>query len=253
MSLLLNPVPNGGRSSRQRARAANDATPLPALEQSIAHELNQPLAAIALHAAAAGKWLRRAEPDVARALASLALIGAAAVQAGDIVRGLHGLAAGRRHASARVDIDGAVRDTLPLLQPRLHGIGIELALGLDGATIDANRAQLQQVITNLVLNATEAHAGSGLSRPHRIRITTRRYNDHEIELAVSDNGPGVKSADQVRLFADMFSTKSDASGAARGIGLPICQSIVRAHGGSILFEPGQPHGACFRVRLPAHQ
>ena len=221
---------------------------------AIAHELNQPLAAIGLHAAAAGKWLGRAEPDIERALDSLAMIGAAGRQAGEIVRGMQRLAAGQTE-TAGVDLDGTVRETLYLLQRRLRQqrIEVELAPGLAGCAIDANRVQLQQVVTNLIVNAIEAiaaHAGGAAPSMHRIRIETRRDGEDAIELAVSDDGPGVAPADRERIFASRFSTKPRAAGAATGMGLSISLSIARAHGGHLWFEPCVPHGACFRLRLP---
>lgn len=219
---------------------------------AIAHELNQPLAAICLHAAAAGKWLRRAEPDVERALESLALIGTAGRQAAGIVRGLQRLAASLPAETAAVDVDEAVRDTLLHLRHRLceHRISVALALGLAGGTIAANRVQLQQVLTNLLVNAIEAHAISGLAGPRRIRIESRRRDDQGIELSVSDNGPGIAPHDRVRLFASPFSTKRGTAGNAAGMGLSICLAIVRAHGGDVWFEACEPRGARFRVRLP---
>lgn len=217
---------------------------------SIAHELNQPLAAVTLHAAAAAKWLRRSQPDLERALDSLVLIGAAGRQAGDIVRGMQRLAAGQAVETAGVDVDAAVREALQLLwRPlRRHGIDLDLALGLEGRAIDANRVQLQQVVTNLILNAIEAHAGAGLPGVRRIRVETHAVNGHEIELAVSDNGPGIAPANRERVFTSLFSTKPRRK--VGGMGLSISLSIVRAHGGHVWFEPCTPHGACFRLRLP---
>jgi signal transduction histidine kinase len=144
---------------------------------------------------------------------------------------------------------------LYLLQRRLRQqrIEVELAPGLAGCAIDANRVQLQQVVTNLVVNAIEAiaaHAGGAASGMHRIRIETRRDGEDAIELAVSDDGPGVAPADRGRIFASRFSTKPRAAGAATGMGLSISLSIARAHGGHLWFEPCVPHGACFRLRLP---
>ena len=220
------------------------------LGQSVAHELNQPLAAVALHAAAAAKWLRRAQPDVERALDSLALIGAAGRQAGNIVRGLQRLATGMDTETDSVVLDRVVRETAQLLRRllRKHGIGLDLALGLGERSIEANRVQLQQVLTNLVVNAAESHAAAGLIGPRRIRIETVACGGHAVELAVSDNGPGIAPTHRERLFTSMFSTKRGSSG--NGMGLSICLSIARAHGGHIWYEPCAPQGACFRLRLP---
>jgi len=255
---------SAARHYRQQALDAGRRPDRPVIDGAgvfgltLTHELNQPLAAVTLHAAAAGKWLRRAQPDIERALDSLALIDAAGRQAGDIVRNMQRLAAGQDHETASVDVDAAVRDALRLLHPplRRHGIEVELALDLDGCAIDANRAQLQQVATNLVMNAIEAHAGAGLAGARRIRIASRRCGGHAVELEVSDNGPGIAAHDCERLFTSRFSTKRGRDGAGTGtgagLGLPITLSIVRAHGGRLWFEPCLPHGASFRLRLPVH-
>lgn len=222
------------------------------LAMAIVHEINQPLAAICLHAAAAGKWLRRADPDLERALESLALIGAAGRQAADVVCGLQRLAAKLPPETTIVDVDEAVRDTLLFLRPRLceQRIEVELALGLAGCTIAANPVQLRQLLTNLVVNAIEAHEAGGLPGARRIRVETARLGGQEIELAVSDNGPGIAPRHHARVFTAPFSTKPGTAGKVTGMGLSICLSIVRAHGGHAWFEACEPRGACFRVRLP---
>lgn len=216
---------------------------------AIAHEINQPLAAIALHAAAAHKWLQRGEPDVERALASLSQILDAGRQAGDIVRSVHRLAARQDSERGDVDVDQVLADALqwPRHLMRRQRIALEFAPGLPACVIRASRVQLQQVLTNLLLNAIEALAGRGAGgSAGRIGVSSRRYNEHEIEIAVADNGPGIAPADRERVFGRLFSTKCNGT----GMGLSISRAIARAHGGDLLFEPCTPHGACFRLRLP---
>jgi signal transduction histidine kinase len=214
---------------------------------SIAHEVNQPLAAIMLHAAAARKWLRRAQPDLERALASLTLISTAGRNAGEIVRSVQRLAAREENEVSTVAVDQTITEALQLLHRpvRKHGVEIVLALGLGDATIEANRVQLQQVVVNLLVNAVEALSASSVS-PRRIRLESRRYNEHEIEIAVADNGPGIAPENRERVFGSLYSTKPNST----GMGLSISMAIVRAHGGQIELEPCEPHGACFRFRLP---
>jgi len=247
LDLSRHPGPSGGVRAPDLPGAIDGAR---GLGLSIAHELNQPLAAMALHASAAAKWLQRAEPDVGRALDSLAMIASAAGQAGAIVRGLQGLALGQRRDIVRVDVDAAVREALLPLRERLRGIELELALDLASVAAAVNRVQLQQVVTNLVLNAIEAHAAASLTGPRRIKVSTRRHGASAIELAVADNGPGVARCHHARLFAGAFSTKRNPEREAGGIGLSICRAIARAHGGYIRFTPLSPHGASFQVCLP---
>jgi signal transduction histidine kinase len=216
---------------------------------SIAHEVNQPLAAISLHAAAARRWLSRERPDIERALSSLALIGAAGQHAGDIVRSVQRLALREQEDMDSVPVDQTITDTLRLLHRplRKHGIEIELALGLGDCTIHASRVQLQQVLTNLLVNATEALAGTSRgAAARRICVRSRRSGEHDIEIAVADNGPGIAPEHAGRVFGSLFSTKSNST----GMGLSISLAIIRAHGGHIEYEACEPHGACFRFRLP---
>jgi signal transduction histidine kinase len=234
-----------GHGSSSQVGIANE------LGLSIAHEVNQPLAAIALHAAAARKWLRRPEPDIERALTSLSLISAAGRQAGGIVRSVQRLAAGQKTEMSEVQVDDAIAEALQLLHRRLdkHGIDVELALGLGERVIHANRVQLQQLVTNLVVNAIEALANTSLADPHRrIRIESRNGQGQQIEIAVADTGPVIEPRDRDLMFSSLFSTKPKNT----GMGLSISLAIVRSHGGHIEFEPCEPHGACFRFRLPVH-
>lgn len=213
---------------------------------SIAHEVNQPLAAIALHAAAARKWLRRPEPDIERALSSIALIGDAGRHAGDIVRGMQRLVTRAGSELGTVAVDSTIGEVLLLLQHRLRqdGIGVDLALGLGDACIHANRTQVQQVLTNLLVNAIDALSGAA-GEPKRIRIASQRSGG-QVEITVTDNGPGIAPHHRDRVFGSLFSTKPHGT----GMGLAISLAIVRAHGGELGFEPAEPRGACFRLRLP---
>lgn len=236
-------VPDGALERLFRAGTVGE------LSLSIAHEVNQPLAAISLHAAAARKWLRKAPPDIERALSSIALISDAGRHAGDIVRSVQQLAASEQCDITRVHVDQTIAETLKLLhrQARRHGIAVELALGLGDCHIDASRVQLQQIITNLVVNAIEALAAHGApSAGKRIGIASRHHGERDVEISISDNGPGIALHDRDRIFGSLFSTKADGT----GMGLSISLAIVRAHGGHIGYEPVQPNGACFRFRLP---
>ena len=258
--------PPGERRAHPPAPAAAPAEPpCPCARASdrlgmvIAHEVNQPLAAIALHTAAARKWLCRAEPDIERALESLALIGAAGRQAGGIVRGMQRQAARQPLETAQVPVDAAVQDALQALcwPMRKNGIAVDAFFGLDDCSIAANRVQVQQVVNNLLVNAIEALVAGGRSQPLRIRVKTRRHGG-EVEIAVADNGPGIAPARHAQVVASLAgstdnrrtSGSTGGSTSGSGLGLAISASIVRAHGGRIWFEPGAPTGVCFRLRLP---
>lgn len=223
-----------------------------ALALSIAHEVNQPMAALALHMGAACRWLRRAEPDIGRALDSLAMAEAANHQASTIVRGMQRLASGDAPELERVPVDEAVGKALHSLRGNrhAHGIVLEQSLALGALCIAANGVQVEQVVTNLVLNAIEAHTRGSVPGARLVHVATRRHGEHEIEIVVSDNGPGIPLARRKDIFTSLVSTKPARTSRAAGMGLSICLSIVRAHGGQLWFEPAKPHGATFRLRLP---
>jgi signal transduction histidine kinase len=230
----------------QHTRAARAGT-VGELGIAIAHEVNQPLAAILLHAAAARRWLRRAQPDTARALEALEQISACGRQAGDIVRSVRGLARREGEAATTFALDAAVGDVALLLRALMvrQNVQLETRLQLPDRQIHASRAQIQQVLINLLLNAIEALADVS-DRPRRIVLETAPAGPGLVELRVRDNGPGIAPAERERIFEALYSTKPHGT----GVGLSISRAIARAHGGHIECVPALPHGALFRVVLP---
>jgi signal transduction histidine kinase len=230
----------------QQTRAARAGT-VGELGITIAHEVNQPLAAILLHAAAARRWLRRGQPDTARALEALEQITACGRQAGDIVRSVRGLARREGEAASMFALDTAVGEVAQLLRALMvrQNVQLETRLLLPERQIHASRAQIQQVLINLLLNAIEALAGVS-DRPRRIVLESVPVGAALVELRVRDNGPGIAPADRERIFDALYSTKPHGT----GVGLSISRAIVEAHGGRIEYTAAEPHGALFRVVLP---
>jgi signal transduction histidine kinase len=230
----------------QQTRAARAGT-VGELGIAIAHEVNQPLAAILLHAAAARRWLRRGQPDTARALEALEQISACGRQAGDIVKSVRGLAKREGEAASTFALDGAVAEVAQLLRALMvrQNVQLETRLQLAERPIHASRAQIQQVLINLLLNAIEALATVS-ERPRRIVLESAPAGPALVELRVRDNGPGIAAADRERIFDALYSTKPHGT----GVGLSISRAIALAHGGRIECVPAEPHGALFRVVLP---
>ena len=218
------------------------------LAQSIAHEINQPLAAILLQAGAARRWLDRTEPDIGQVLAALDEIAAAGKRVDDIVRNVQALVEHRPPEAAPLCVDTLLRRTVATLACSLHHQRIEarLVLELDGVTLHANRVQIEQVALNLLGNAVEALAALD-ERPRILTLSSRRLGVGLVEIAVADNGAGVAPEHLAHLFGAGFSTKAQG----RGLGLSISAAIARAHGGRIEHQAGAPHGAVFRLVLPA--
>jgi signal transduction histidine kinase len=126
-----------------------------------------------------------------------------------------------------------------------QNVQLETRLLLPEHQIHASRAQIQQVLINLLLNAIEALAGVS-DRPRRIVLESVPAGPALVELRVRDNGPGIAAADRERIFDALYSTKPHGT----GVGLSISRAIVEAHGGRIECTAAEPHGALFRVVLP---
>jgi signal transduction histidine kinase len=121
-------------------------------------------------------------------------------------------------------------------------------MGKEVPSILADRVQLQQVLVNLIANAIDAMR-SVCDRQRRLRITVGVVERDGVLVSVADNGAGIAADMRERIFDPFFTTKADGM----GLGLPICRSIVEAHGGRVWASPGCPHGTVFRLILPARE
>lgn len=215
------------------------------LTASIAHEVNQPLAAIAASGQAALRWLNRDQPDLGEVVELAGDIVSDARRASEIIARIRGMALKRDPDPQLLALDAVVEEALLIVRHEAMGRGVcietDFAPGLP--QVMGDRVQLQQVLVNLVMNALQAIGDDGGARS--IRITTRLTDDAMVELAVRDSGPGIDPEHLGQLFTGFFTTKDSGM----GMGLPICRSIVQAHGGSIVAENAEV-GAVFRVTLP---
>ena len=215
------------------------------LTASIAHEINQPLAAIATNASAGLRWLDRPEPDVVEVRALTQRIIADAQRAADIISRVRAMAGHRTPEPAPLAINGVIEEAMQFLAHELQSQSVTLTLkltrGLPLVLVD--RTQLQQVIVNLAVNAVQAMAQKDMTR----RLTLRTVlDDAAIHVSVEDNGPGVDAAHQPRIFDSFFTTKSNGM----GMGLPICRSIIETSGGAISVRNLESGGAAFSFTLP---
>lgn len=230
------------------AHAARLST-LGELAASIAHEVNQPLAAIATNASAGLRWLDRPEPNLEEVRMLAARIASDAKRAGDIISRIRGMATRRAPESVPLSIRAVIEEAASFLRHDLQAqqVTLQLSLSPDLPPVLGDRTQLQQVVVNLAMNAAQALA-QGVAEKRRITISAAQQGD-DIVVAVDDNGPGVSAEHLDRLFESFFTTKE----AGMGIGLPICKSIVEAHGGHISAENRREGGARFSFTLPVQQ
>jgi PAS domain S-box-containing protein len=225
-------------------------TTLGELTASIAHEVNQPLAAVIANADACLSWLDRNPPDLDAARRSVEWIVEDGNRASEVIRHVRALAKKSGIERASLDINDVTRDAMALVQRELssHGVLLKLELAPDLPRTFGDRVQLQQVIINLVINAVEAMEGVA-DRPRELTIRSGRCELDKVFLSVSDIGIGIPDADAERVFAPFFTTKSSGM----GMGLSICRSIVEAHEGRLSASRNEGDGATFQFVLPVHE
>ncbi|MDB5376235.1 MAG: multi-sensor signal transduction histidine kinase [Rubritepida sp.] len=220
------------------------------LTASIAHEVNQPLAAIVAHGEAALRWLNRPVPELEEVRLGLERIIGDGRRAADVIQRLRALARKDEPQRVPLDLREVIRGILPLVQPEIrhHRVALRLELPELPAVI-GDKVQLQQVIINLVMNGIQAMALVA-DKPRALTIEVHEeageHPGERIVIEVSDTGPGIAADKLDQLFEAFYSTKPDGM----GIGLSICRSIIAAHGGRIWASAREGGGASFHIALP---
>ncbi|MDR3526845.1 MAG: ATP-binding protein [Rhizomicrobium sp.] len=208
----------------------------------IAHELNQPLAAMQNYAATAKRWIERG--DAVAASEAIAKTCEQAKRAGDIIQRMRSFVEKRDTNKTRDDVNAIIREATALGLIGAKSIGIEARYNLapDLPLVIADRVQIEQVLVNLLHNAMDAMAEG----PQRILTLSSSASASAVEIIVSDTGKGIPATVVDSLFQPFVTTKQSGM----GIGLAISKSIIEAHGGEIFAEPNPGGGTRFCVRLP---
>ena len=216
------------------------------LVASIAHEVNQPLAAIVANADACLSWLSADPPDMARVRAAAERIVRDGYRASAVLGSMRALNRLSSHAMSELDLNELIRDVLDLMCNELSRCDVVLQVDLCGHLrgIWGNRIQLQQVLINLIKNAIESMSDSVL-RPLLIRVSTAIQGELAV-IAVEDSGSGFDAAAEEHMFEPFFSTKRDGT----GVGLWICRCIVEAHGGILYATRKESPGSVFQFTVP---
>src|SRR5882762_1942158 len=245
------------RASEQRlfdaqmelARATR-VTTLGELTASIAHEVNQPLAAVVNAAAAGRRWLDGGTPNLDEARSAVDWIVNEGNRASEVIRRVRALANKTDIEKVPLDVNDVVREAIALVQHELtsHRVSLRMELAPALPMILGDRVQLQQVIINLVMNGVEAMQ-SVTDQPGELAIGSHQNETRQVLVSVTDSGVGISAEHADRLFNAFFTTKSSGM----GMGLSICRSIIEAHGGRMSAVNNVGPGATFQFVLPLHQ
>ena len=224
-------------------------TTLGELTASIAHEVNQPLAAVIANAEACLRWLNRETPNLAAARRSVKWILDDGNRASDVIRRARALANKTDIQKVPLDVNDVVREVIALVQRELscHRVSSRMELVPALPKILCDRVQLQQVIINLVMNGIEAME-LVTAGPCELVIRSGSDETRRVYVSVTDCGVGISAEHADRLFNAFFTTKSSGM----GMGLSICRSIMEAHGGRLWATANIPHGAAFQFTLPVN-
>jgi len=226
---------------------ANRVATLGQLTASIAHEVNQPIAAAITNAQAALRWLNAVPPELDEVRGRLGRIVENGARASDVIHRIRALAKKAPPPTDAVALNDAIIEVLALTRGEAakNGISLSTQLAEGLPMIRGDRVQLQQVVLNLVVNAVEAMA-EAKSGPPELLVSSGRFESDHLLVTVQDTGPGLTQENLDRLFEPFFTTKS----AGLGLGLSICRSIVEAHGGRLWASPNIPRGTIFQFALP---
>ena len=232
----------------QRRERDNRLMSVDAATASVAHEMSQPLGAIALNISSALHLLKKTPPDLEEVHACLTAMAGESSHANEIVRSIRKLFKASAHQNTPIEINRLVQEVLRMVENDLHVQGVtvstEFQEGLPQITGD--RTLLQQVILNLVKNAIEA-MGASRTAIKTLRLVATQDGDSVVSLSVQDSGPGITPENGTHVFDPFFTTKSSGT----GLGLPISRKIIEDHGGELRLTKTGSNGCTFEITLPS--
>ena len=230
----------------EMARVARISS-LGAFSASLAHEINQPLAALAISSDVAQRLLETTPPDLAKIARSVERSARDARRASEIVARMRALTSRQPALVADFNLSEAIGEMLTLSRGELQrwGVAVEESVGGEPILVHGDRIQIQQVVLNLIQNAIEAMR-DWPEGERRLRLSCRLVGSGEVRVEVEDRGPGLDPGSADSIFEHLFTTKQGGT----GLGLAISKSIIEAHGGRIWVERAEPHGAAFKFQLP---
>ena len=233
------------RTKEDLSRVAR-ATTMGELTASIAHEVNQPLAAVVTNGSACLRWLAADPPNFDEAREAVQRIIRDGNRAGDVIARIRALLRKGDPVARPVNLNDTIREVVALMQSEAgrRGAALQVDLAVDLPAVMGDRVQLQQVLLNLIINALDAMK-TFTDRPRVVLIRSKLPEPESILVAVEDSGVGIDAEQAARLFDAFYTTKPEGM----GMGLSISRSIVEAHGGRLWATPNEGPGATFQFTL----
>jgi PAS domain S-box-containing protein len=233
------------RARDQLARVAR-ATTLGELAVSIAHEINQPLAAVVVNGNACTRWLAAEPPNLSEAVEAVGRIVSDANRAAEIIKGIRRFLQRGQEEFSALDLAAMVSEVVAMIQGQIRekGVSLRVAVAEGLPPVLGDRVQLQQVVVNLAMNAIEAMT-SVMERERVLEIRLDRHDAHTLRVSLRDTGVGLTSGQRDRVFDAFHTTKPSGM----GMGLPISRTIVEAHGGRLWATSNPDHGETFQFTL----
>ena len=240
---------------RERLAQVGRLSTMGEMTASIAHEINQPLTAISAYAQACVKLLEKEGPDgttsathLARVKDGLRKLNEQSLRAGAIIERIQRFVRQEGSEKRLVDLNELMRDLVHLAEAdaRLHSVELKFELQADMPLAYCDPVQIQQVALNLIRNAIDAMLEVECAHGSEVVVHTRTRDGNDVEVSVVDLGTGVSEENEPMVFSPFHTTKADGM----GMGLSICRSIMREHGGDLNFTNNEGHGCTFYFRLP---
>jgi C4-dicarboxylate-specific signal transduction histidine kinase len=234
------------RAEADLARVAR-LTRMDGLAASIAHEINQPLAAIVMDGSSGLRWLNENRRNLEEARNAFSRIVSEATRAGHVIRSLRALVKKAVPEVAKFDINAAIEEVLALARSELmqSQVSVRTTLFPEQQLLLGDRVLIQQVLLNLIINAKDAMSII-TNRAKMVEIRGQITESGEALILVEDNGTGLDPKTAEHIFEPFFTTKPTGM----GMGLSICRSIIDAHGGRLWASPRSPHGTTFQFTVP---
>jgi len=235
------------RTTQAELTHAARLTMMGELAASIAHEINQPLAAIVINGSAGLRWLNEGRNNVEEARKAFSRIVSEGRRAGSVIQSLRALVKKAGPEVAKFDINAAIEEVLALARSELmrREVSVRTTLFPEQQLVLGDRVQLQQVLLNLIINANDAMS-TITDRMKMLEIREEISTSGQALIQVEDNGTGIDAVTAERIFEPFFTTKPTGM----GMGLAICRSIIEAHGGRLWASPRSPHGTVFQFTVP---